>query len=91
VYCIFCLTYKFFGDAEKLHKGGVFMGMIHWTKEKIHDLTILDFAAIRVALVLFGLLMVAFILVFVKQYELWFIGGFLVLYTLLVYRVFKKK
>jgi hypothetical protein len=67
------------------------MGMIHWAKEKIHNLTVWDFAVLKAALIIFGVLIGAYTSVFVKQYAWLFIAIFIALYTLLVYRIFKKK
>ena len=66
------------------------MSLITWSEEKIHKLTIWDLFLAKTALIIFGIIIGAHISIFVKQYLLCFIGAFVVLYAILIYKVFKK-
>jgi hypothetical protein len=70
------------------------MGMIHWAEEKIHNLTVWDFAVLKAALIIFGVLIGAYTSVFVKQYAWLFIAIFIlkccskiVIFTMMLFNI----
>ncbi|RLG13936.1 MAG: hypothetical protein DRN71_03950 [Candidatus Nanohalarchaeota archaeon] len=67
------------------------MGLIEWAEGKIRELSIWDFAVVKIALVIFGMIIGAHMHVFVKEYLMYFVGVFVALYAVLVYRMFLKK
>lgn len=67
------------------------MGFKKWLEEKIHKLTLWDMALVKIVLIIFGIIIGAYISTFVKQYLLYFVGTFVVLYAILLYRFFRKK
>ena len=82
-------NFKNFGILVYLE--GYFVGIKKWSEEKIHKLTIWDIAIVKIALIIFGILIGAYISIFVKQYLWYFVGAFVVLYAILLYRLFEKK
>ncbi|RLG14367.1 MAG: hypothetical protein DRN66_02270 [Candidatus Nanohalarchaeota archaeon] len=66
------------------------MGLIEWSEKKIRKLTIWDFALIKIVLVLFGIVIGAYFSTFVRAHVWHFCSVFIVLYAVLIYRVFKK-
>jgi putative Mn2+ efflux pump MntP len=67
------------------------MGLIRWSEETIRKLSLWDFAVVKMVLILFGMLIGAYISDFVKQYVWYFAGVFVVLYGILIYKIFMKK
>ena len=67
------------------------MRLIEWAEEKIQKLSIWDFAVVKLALIIFGVVIGAHMHVFVKEYLVYFVGVFVALYAVLVYRVLLKK
>ena len=67
------------------------MGFKKCFEEKIHKLTLWDMALIKTTLIVFGIIIGAYISTFVKQYLWYFVGAFVVLYAILLYRFFRKK
>ncbi|MCK5699184.1 MAG: hypothetical protein KAH93_05010 [Candidatus Aenigmarchaeota archaeon] len=67
------------------------MGLIEWAEEKIRELSIWDFAFIKVALIIFGVVIGAHMPGFVEEYLGYFVGVFFALYAVLIYRVLLKK
>jgi len=66
------------------------MGLMSWTEKKIHGMTLWDFAIFKIALALFGVIIGAYISLFVKQYLWYFIAVFVILYAILIFRIFGK-
>ena len=67
------------------------MGLLKYSEKKIRNLTVWDFGLVKILLALFGIIIGAYISAFVKQ-NVWYFGGaFVVLYPIVLYRVFKKK
>lgn len=67
------------------------MSPMLWSEEKIKKMTIGDFAFLKIALVLLGIIVGSFIPMFVQQYLWVFILVLVAMYLLLLYRIFKKK
>ena len=67
------------------------MGFKKYFEEKIHKLTLWDMYLIKIVLIIFGIIIGAYISTFVKQYLWYFVGAFVMLYAILLYRFFKKK
>ena len=67
------------------------MRLIEWAEEKIQKLSIWDFAVVKTALIIFGVVIGAHMHGFVKEYLGYFVGVFVALYAILIYRVFLKK
>jgi len=65
------------------------MGLLDWAEEKIHRLNIWDFAMVKVALVVFGMIIGAYLAGFVKEYVWYFGAVFVLLYVIILYRVFR--
>ncbi len=67
------------------------MGFKKWFEEKIHKLTLWDMALVKITLIIFGIIIGAYISAFVKQYLWYFVGAFVVLYAIILYKFFRKK
>ena len=67
------------------------MRLIEWAEEKIQNLSIWDFAVVKIALIIFGMIIGAHMPDFVKEHLPYFIGVFIALYAILIYRVLVKK
>ena len=67
------------------------MGLLNWSEEKIRKLTIREFALLKIVLVMFGIMIGAYISTFVKQNIMYFIGVFVILYSFIMYRILNKK
>ncbi len=63
------------------------MGFMSYWEKKIRQLSIWDFGVMKIALILFGMVLGAYVAGFVHQYVWWFVVVFVVLYIWLVYRV----
>jgi len=59
-------------------------------EEKIKKLTMCDFALLKTILIIAGIVIGAYISLFVKQYVWWFVAVFVIGYVVLLYRMFKK-
>ncbi len=66
------------------------MSLMKWTGKKIKKLSVWDFALMKTALILFGIIIGAYIAGFTRQNIWWFIGVFVVSYAILFYKIFKK-
>ncbi|MCF7861408.1 hypothetical protein K9M79_04095 [Candidatus Woesearchaeota archaeon] len=64
--------------------------MIKWAEQKIKNLTIGDFAILKIVLVITGIVIGAYISDFVKLNVWYFIGTFIILYGYIVYRVLTR-
>ncbi|RLI99884.1 MAG: hypothetical protein DRP06_02835 [Candidatus Aenigmatarchaeota archaeon] len=67
------------------------MGIVEWSEKKIRNLSIWEFALVKITLVLVGIMIGAYLSTFVQQYALYFVTVIAVLYAVLLYRVFGKK
>ncbi len=67
------------------------MGLIAWSENKIRNLSIWEFALVKITLILVGIVIGAYISTFVQQYVLYFVTVIAVLYAVLIYRMFGKK
>lgn len=67
------------------------MNLFKWAEKKIRKLSIWDFSLVKTALIIFGIIVGAYISTFVKQHVWYFIAVFVLLYAIVLYRVFKKK
>ena len=63
---------------------------LKWMEKKIHRLSIWDFGMVKLALILLGMIVGAYISGFVQQYILYLAMVVVVLYAILFYKVFKK-
>ncbi|NOZ80745.1 MAG: hypothetical protein GXP63_03655 [DPANN group archaeon] len=66
------------------------MGIMRWAEDKLHGLSLGDFVVVKVALVLFGIIIGAYISAFVQQYVWYLTGLFVVLYLYLMIKIFRK-
>ncbi len=66
------------------------MTLKSYFEKKIKNFTFWDFALFKLVIALFGIVLGAYIALFVKQYVWWFVAVFLVGYIVLLFRVFKK-
>jgi len=66
------------------------MNLWKWAEGKIKKLSLWDFAMVKIALGLLGVIIGAYISTFIKQYVWYFVAVFVVLYGLLMYKVFRK-
>ncbi len=66
------------------------MGLIIWAEGKAKRLKFWDFAVLKTALIILGMIIGAYFAVFVKQYVTWFVVAWVVLYTYLLFRMFGK-
>lgn len=64
--------------------------MIKWAKKKIKKLDLVDYSILKTALIVLGIIIGAYIAGIVKQYVWYFVGVFVMLYTTLLIRMFKK-
>lgn len=64
------------------------MGLFAWAESTVKKLDVYDFAVLKTAVAIFGIVIGAYIAEFVKLYVVWFIIAFVVLYTYLLYKVF---
>ncbi len=60
-------------------------------EKKIKKLTMCDFALLKTILIIAGIVIGAYISLFVKQYVWWFVAVFVIGYIVLLFRMFKKK
>lgn len=65
------------------------MDLIKWSENKFKKFTIWDIAIFKTAIVLFGIIIGAYISTFVKTYLWYLIVIFVVLYGYLLYKIFK--
>ena len=61
-----------------------------WAEEKIKKMSMLDMTVVKTASAIIGIIIGAYISVFVQQNVAWFVGVFVVLMVYLMCRVFKK-
>jgi len=66
------------------------MKLLKWSEKKIRKLSIWDFALVKIVLIIFGVIIGAYVSDFVKQYLWYFAGAFVVLYGILFYKIFKQ-
>lgn len=66
------------------------MSLFDWAERKIRGLHIWEFALVKLVLVLFGIIVGAYLALFVKQYLWWFVTVFVMLYLVVMWRVFGK-
>ena len=65
------------------------MKIIEWAEERFRRFTVWDIGVFKTALVVFGLIIGAYVADFVKQY-VWYLGAlFVLLYAYLVYRMLR--
>lgn len=77
---------------DKLNKQVLsIMGIVEWSENKIRNLSIWEFALVKITLVLIGIVIGAYISTFVQQYAVYFVTVIAVLYAVLIYRMFGKK
>lgn len=66
------------------------MTLFSWMEERIHRFGIWDFAVLKTALVIVGMMIGAYIPAFVKDNLTIFIVVFVLLYAHLLFRIFRK-
>ena len=66
------------------------MKLLRWVEKKIKRLSIWDFAVLKIALVVFGIIIGAYIAGFVKSNVTLFAAIFLLLYAYLLMKILKK-
>ncbi len=66
------------------------MGVFKWAEGRVKRFDIWDFAMLKVALVILGMVIGAYIASFVRHYVWVFVVVFVVLYALLMFKAFKK-
>ncbi len=66
------------------------MKILDWAEEKVQKLSIWEFGVLKIALVLFGMIIGVFTAGFVGRYIWHFIGIWAVTYIWIMWRVFRK-
>jgi uncharacterized membrane protein YfcA len=66
------------------------MCIIKWAEKKIKKLTFWDVGVLKLCLVVFGMVLGAYVANFVKQYVWWFVVVFAITYIYLLCKIFKK-
>jgi hypothetical protein len=67
------------------------MGLMKWADSIVKKMGVWDVAALKLYVAIFGVVLGAYISVFVKQYVWYFVAVFLVLMVRMLYIVFGKK
>ena len=65
------------------------MKLMTWLQEKVRNFTLWDITIFKLALVIFGIIIGAYIANYVQENLMYFIVAFVILYGYLLYRMFK--
>ena len=65
------------------------MGLIKWIEKRIKKMKVWDVGLLKITLLILGMIIGAYISVFIKTHVWYFLGAFIILYLVLLYRFFK--
>jgi len=63
------------------------MGLLNWFESKIQKLNFWEFGLVKTVLILFGIIIGAYISLFVKDNLWYFVGALIIGYVIVLYRV----